>query len=433
MALSAVEQQIAAVAQRLGVDPRLAIATAQVESGLNPGAVGDQGTSFGLFQLHQGGELGSLTPSQAFDPTTNASVALRQFAAVEAAHPGVTDPGTIAALAQRPANPAAYAAAVDKAYGGLGAVSDALTRFGTQCVQFVEALFAPLPGFHTPASPGSGLVGTAAQYAGSGPGSLGSMGWGELAPSTAALGVEPGDIIVGQPGSAIAGGPAGHVVAVSGLEQGGGVQIVQSNAPEGSGPTVSTLTAAELGGPGISVWHPPAAEQASAAALAQGAAAQLGGGAPGGPQQATLADYQLASATSGPGFSWWDPRAWIDAVAGTAGNVAGTAAGAAAGAAAGGIVTGVAAASEGFFGSAVRPWFDKNVVPLAVGVVIVLIVFGGPERIVNSVQITRSPAEEEGGEEEQAPAEPAGGGSSYFREVAGAGEKAAPVAAAAAV
>jgi hypothetical protein len=33
-------------------------------------------TSFGLYQLHQGGELGELTPEEAFDPTTNADVAL---------------------------------------------------------------------------------------------------------------------------------------------------------------------------------------------------------------------------------------------------------------------------------------------------------------------------------------------------------------------
>lgn len=114
--LPAAAQTVAGVAESLGVDPRLALADAQQESGLDPTAVGDQGTSFGLFQLHQGGELGNLTASQAFNPQTNATVALSEFAAVEQANPGITDPGTIAALAERPANPGAYAASVDAIY-----------------------------------------------------------------------------------------------------------------------------------------------------------------------------------------------------------------------------------------------------------------------------------------------------------------------------
>jgi hypothetical protein len=46
------------------------------ESGGNPGAVGDQGSSFGLFQLHRGGLLDQygLTPQQAQDPLTAAKV-----------------------------------------------------------------------------------------------------------------------------------------------------------------------------------------------------------------------------------------------------------------------------------------------------------------------------------------------------------------------
>ena len=107
---------IYAAADQNGVPRQLAIAIARVESGLNPRAVGDGGTSFGLYQLHQGGELGSLTPSQAFDPYTNASVSLRQVGAVYRQHPNA-DPGTIAAMAQRPANQAAYARAVDNVLG----------------------------------------------------------------------------------------------------------------------------------------------------------------------------------------------------------------------------------------------------------------------------------------------------------------------------
>ncbi len=111
-----IEQIITSVAVSLKVDPKLAIATAEQESGLNPNAVGDNGTSFGLFQLHRGGELGNLTQAQADDPATNAKVALTEFAKVSKSHPGI-DPGQLAALAQRPAQPAQYAAKVDALYG----------------------------------------------------------------------------------------------------------------------------------------------------------------------------------------------------------------------------------------------------------------------------------------------------------------------------
>lgn len=101
----------------------LALATATVESNLNPNDQGDYvngiPTSFGLFQLHRGGELGTLTPTQAFDPYTNASVALVRFQQVEASHPGLleSNPGEVAALAQRPKNPGAYAAKVNADLG----------------------------------------------------------------------------------------------------------------------------------------------------------------------------------------------------------------------------------------------------------------------------------------------------------------------------
>lgn len=114
--LSSIEQAIVAQAEANGVDPRLALATAQQESGLNPAAVGDQGTSFGLYQLHEGGELGNLSPGQAFDPSTNASVALSVMGQVIKANPQISDPGTLAAMAQRPADQAGYAKSVDAIY-----------------------------------------------------------------------------------------------------------------------------------------------------------------------------------------------------------------------------------------------------------------------------------------------------------------------------
>lgn len=117
---------VAGVASQLGVSTPLAEAVAWHESGLNPTAVGDHGTSFGLFQLHQGGELGSLTPQQAFNPTTNADVALTRIAQVAHAMPGA-DPGIIAADAQRPAVPYAYARAVDALIPQFGGSSTGVT------------------------------------------------------------------------------------------------------------------------------------------------------------------------------------------------------------------------------------------------------------------------------------------------------------------
>lgn len=94
------------------VSPDLAVATALTESGLNPRAVGDNGTSFGLYQLHRGGELGSLSPSQAYDPATNANVALGVFEQTQSKY-HFSDPGALAAASQRPADRVGYARKVD--------------------------------------------------------------------------------------------------------------------------------------------------------------------------------------------------------------------------------------------------------------------------------------------------------------------------------
>ncbi len=121
---AAVQRTIVDVARQSGVDPILALADATVESGLNPNAIGDHGTSFGLYQLHSGGELEALKGNlaaqkrQAFDPATNAKVALAEFARVAHAHPDWT-PGHIAAAAQRPADQAGYAKKVDAIYNQL--------------------------------------------------------------------------------------------------------------------------------------------------------------------------------------------------------------------------------------------------------------------------------------------------------------------------
>lgn len=97
-----IQGEIIAAALKQGVDPILALAIAhQEDPTFNPRAVGDKGTSFGVFQLHRGGELGHLTPEQAFNVTTNANVALSRVRAIAVKYPHLS-PGEIAVRAQRP-------------------------------------------------------------------------------------------------------------------------------------------------------------------------------------------------------------------------------------------------------------------------------------------------------------------------------------------
>jgi hypothetical protein len=93
------------------------IAGARVESGLNPNAVGDGGTSYGLYQMHVGG-AGGRTHQEArryLDPTT----AIRNRARYVKER-NITDGAGFAAL-QRPADPTGYAAKVNAALRGTGA------------------------------------------------------------------------------------------------------------------------------------------------------------------------------------------------------------------------------------------------------------------------------------------------------------------------
>lgn len=93
------------VAKSLGVNSNLALAISYVESGLDPNiiqsGVPSNEAGVGLYQLTPGGELGSLTTTQAQNPTTNATIALSEVKAVAAKYPNA-DPGAVAFLAQRP-------------------------------------------------------------------------------------------------------------------------------------------------------------------------------------------------------------------------------------------------------------------------------------------------------------------------------------------
>lgn len=104
---------VARIARDHGADPLTAVAVMLVESGGDERVVGDNGTSFGLFQLHRGGMLtaAGLTKEQAFDPATNARVAVASLARTEDRRG--RSGGATAAASQRPADPSGYARKVD--------------------------------------------------------------------------------------------------------------------------------------------------------------------------------------------------------------------------------------------------------------------------------------------------------------------------------
>lgn len=73
------------LAQQQGVPSWLWEDVASVESGFNPQAVGDNGTSWGIFQLHQGGQADAAfaqgySVANLYNPATNAQFALPAIA-----------------------------------------------------------------------------------------------------------------------------------------------------------------------------------------------------------------------------------------------------------------------------------------------------------------------------------------------------------------
>lgn len=109
-----VRSVISSTATASGIDPLLALAVVEMESGFDPYAVGDSGNSHGLFQENVYGRGAGRAPD--YDPTRQT----QRFAAdvrrlLASGFRGT--PGEIAAAAQRPADPAGYARKVDAIYG----------------------------------------------------------------------------------------------------------------------------------------------------------------------------------------------------------------------------------------------------------------------------------------------------------------------------
>lgn len=114
-----VAQLIRAYARKYGIDPRAALAVASVEGGIKWGAVGDQGSSYGPFQLHRGGALGSHSAAWANSPA-GIEYALRSMARSGAK--GLSGRAAIEAIVRNFERPAAPGAEIQRALSAYGAV-----------------------------------------------------------------------------------------------------------------------------------------------------------------------------------------------------------------------------------------------------------------------------------------------------------------------
>ncbi len=76
------KQIISEEAEKYNLPEWIPLTIAEHESRLNPRAVGDHGTSFGLFQLHRGGGIApeNVTDEQLKDPRINAQIAMPHLA-----------------------------------------------------------------------------------------------------------------------------------------------------------------------------------------------------------------------------------------------------------------------------------------------------------------------------------------------------------------
>lgn len=110
---------ITQIGHEQGLSPaqiRAMIATSKQESGWDPNAIGDNGSSYGLFQHHVGGAGGSSHDSanDYLNPVKSITERAKWF------KKNNIRGGTGAAALQRPANPSGYAHDVDAILSGLG-------------------------------------------------------------------------------------------------------------------------------------------------------------------------------------------------------------------------------------------------------------------------------------------------------------------------
>jgi hypothetical protein len=117
----ALKNYIVRWAKKNGLDPKAVIAVAQSEGGFY-GAVGDHGTSFGPFQLHQGGALpkgmGGAQARAWAQSTEGINYALRGIAGVAAGKTGYAAVSAIVSDFEHPADPGAEIQRAMGYYGG---------------------------------------------------------------------------------------------------------------------------------------------------------------------------------------------------------------------------------------------------------------------------------------------------------------------------
>jgi hypothetical protein len=107
---------IVALSFKFGVDPRAALAVAMVEGGF-AGAIGDSGTSFGPYQLHEGGALPEGKGHRWANSRAGITYALRQLDAVAG---GMHGRKAIANIVRRFERPADIPGEIAKAWGLYG-------------------------------------------------------------------------------------------------------------------------------------------------------------------------------------------------------------------------------------------------------------------------------------------------------------------------
>lgn len=113
------KELIRQLAIKYRVDPQAALAIASVEGGFG-GSVGDNGTSFGPFQLHEGGALPHGRSAQWANSRAGIDYAMRHIASVAQGLHGRQAVSAISSRFERPANvPAEIAKAMGR-YGGVG-------------------------------------------------------------------------------------------------------------------------------------------------------------------------------------------------------------------------------------------------------------------------------------------------------------------------
>ena len=135
------QQLITQLAQRYGVDPRAALAIASVEGGFN-GSVGDNGTSFGPFQLHEGGALPRGRNSAWANSAAGINYAMQHIASVAK---GLQGRQAVAAISSRFERPLDVQGEISKAMGRYGGVGGGGMQVGNP-VTGGRGLSAPLGG-----------------------------------------------------------------------------------------------------------------------------------------------------------------------------------------------------------------------------------------------------------------------------------------------